>query len=84
MHSWGPPVAQEPNRPPHPVWEGLPDLSRVRRRLLNALDFGMLCRAEFSPKPLFQGSQCRATEPLAEIALRGSAQASNQDRRFCR
>ena len=27
----GAPVAQKLNRPPHPVWEGLPDLSRLRR-----------------------------------------------------
>ena len=31
MHSWGPSrPGTEPT--PHPVWEGLPDLSRVRRQ----------------------------------------------------
>ena len=45
-------------------------LSRVRRRLLNALDLGMLCRAKCSPKPLFQGRPCRATEPLALTEIR--------------
>ena len=70
MHSWGPSSRPETEPTPHPVWEGVPDLSRVRRRLLNALDLGMLCRAKCSPKPLFQGRPCRATEPLALTEIR--------------
>ena len=83
MHSWGPSSRPETD-PPHLVWEGVPESSRVRRRLLNALDLGMLCRGKCSPKPLLQRRRCRVTEPLADAALRGSVQASNQDRHFCR
>jgi hypothetical protein len=30
MHSGAPPAARKPNRPLHPVWDGVTDLSRVR------------------------------------------------------